>query len=306
MTSIEATIKWFKSICERKLKTPPPVTLNLKYGYDANPDDENDTVIDEDTDAVLVDRLTEGLWIVPVNAPTRLDEYWTMFRYTCPKILRGGPAYRLMEHRDTALEMATEAAINAQCVLLPALKQRFIHIALETRMELRRREFTLLNFQVHTGLLGIRSGFVGELFLVCSALHRIRVFVFDLLEKDLTSRGFSKALKKAKQDHPTHMKRVMLLDSKPNHGMDFDELAMNLSRQLDFISTYFETLMDHMIQDDRYVIKYEELNTLTRLCDMAVKNMGIVLIPVHNDERDAPTTTTLQQSNSQSDKVPWK
>ncbi|KND03436.1 uncharacterized protein SPPG_08889 [Spizellomyces punctatus DAOM BR117] len=276
MESIHSTIQWFKDMCERKLKDPPPIALDLKYGYGVEEDD-NDTVIDEDTDSVLVERLTEGLWIVPVNAPARLDDYWTMFRYTFPEQQRSGLAYLLIERRDAALEMATETAINAQCVMSPALKRRFLHLALESRMELRRREVVLLNFQVHTGLLGIRSGCVGELFLACSALHRIRVFLYDLLEKDLVTRGLGKNLKKAKHDHPTAMKRVMLLNAKPSRSMGFDDLAMNLPHQLDLVATYFQTLMDHMIRDDRYVIRFEELSVLTRLCDMAVKSMGGVL-----------------------------
>ncbi|TPX56469.1 hypothetical protein SpCBS45565_g08402 [Spizellomyces sp. 'palustris'] len=291
MESIHTTIQWFKDMCERKLKDPPPITLNLKYGYGADEDD-NDTVIDEDTDSVLVERLTEGLWIVPVNAPSRLDDYWTMFRYTFPEQQRSGIAYLLIERRDAALEMATETAINAQCVMMPALKRRFLHLALEARMELRRRELVLLNFQVHTGLLGIRSRCVGELFLACSALHRIRVFVYDLLEKDLVKRGFGKNVKKAKKDHPTAMKRVMLLNAKPARTMGFDDLAMNLPYQLDLVATYFQTLMDHMIQDDRYVIRFEELSVLTRLCDMAVKSSPLfVVVVVVFDEEEATVST---------------
>ena len=277
MDSFHTTIKWFKDMCDRTLKAPPPITLNLKYGYGAD-EDEMDMVIDEDTDSVLVDRLTEGLWIVPVSAPSRLEDYWTMFRYTFPEQQRNGLAYLLIERRDTALEMATEAAINAQCVVLPSLRRRYMHTALEARMELRRSELVLLNFQVHTGLLGIRSKCSdAELFLVCAALHRIRVFVYDLLEKDMLGRGLGKHLKKAKHDHPAHMKRVMLLNAKPSRTMGFEELALNLVYQLDVVSTYFQTLMDHMMRDERFVIRLEELSILTRLCDMVVKSMGGVL-----------------------------
>lgn len=296
---VQQAVQWARETCDATFASLPSVKIELRFGFTSLQDDffldsDADTEIEDDDDddhptqtptkkkkakkpktPDMVEPLTNGLWILPLHAPTHLHDFWQSLRHTFPEKERGGAVYKWMEKRDTCLQRATETAILVQCCS-PAIQASVKRLAKERRMDLRHHEMVLIQWQLHTGLLAVNKTKQMELFLACAALHRIRVYQYDLLEVLYKY----KEGKKPDNKLNTYLGvRKELLATVPRPNDSIKTLLKSLAENVRGITCYFEQTYTLWVHDERYILDIKELDTLVKLHDTAIRALSCILTP---------------------------
>ncbi len=265
-THIDAMVQWTRDLCQSAFFTTPSVIPPFDFDF---PDTVDEVAI-----------LADGAWLVPLQVPHCLEDFWTCFRKYVPKEDHANEAFKMIERKDAALATATEAVLFFQLAQWsPILKQRLRRITWETRLDLRIAELDLVNFQLHGGLLIVDTRSTDKLHYAATILHRIHLYIYTLMSAFL--RAAPALLKKqfASIANEFKARHINLLSDTPRSFHTPKQLITVISNQLIFLSAYYKKSMDFWQMEHRYIWDVHEVHTLVTLHDMAIRALSAICTP---------------------------